>query len=422
MPKDGEDKRYLVIVNPVSRGGKAQEEGIWLLNRLKKAGVDYEFLFTERAGHAEEMVVKWAEDFDVVVSVSGDGTTNEIINGIMKVPSADLRLAMFPAGTADDFACNMGYDRKDKEQALEAILGNTCRTIDLIRYDDHYAAVTWGLGVDSEIADGAYKWKRFRIPAYFYSGLKKCFFEERKKYDVRFDYEGQIFEGKVLISILCNAPVFGRYIRINPNARMNDGLLDLTVGREMPNVYGLVLFAFACLGEARLLQAGLLSPGAGDARRVQVRHLRPDRRRGLQVRGGKDHQPLGCQGGPESPRARRVSGRQEAALRVQGGAAGAGPAAPHPQEGRGGGGTGGAVPQGEGKGGEGPGDEADGACGAQEPGGTAGPAAGAVLAGMGGETQRAPGRQEDEEGDAQAGEDGEACQVGRMIYVNIIAG
>ncbi|MDD3719310.1 MAG: diacylglycerol kinase family lipid kinase [Actinomycetota bacterium] len=248
MPKDGEDKRYLVIVNPVSRGGKAQEEGIWLLNRLKKAGVDYEFLFTERAGHAEEMVVKWAEDFDVVVSVSGDGTTNEIINGIMKVPSADLRLAMFPAGTADDFACNMGYDRKDKEQALEAILGNTCRTIDLIRYDDHYAAVTWGLGVDSEIADGAYKWKRFRIPAYFYSGLKKCFFEERKKYDVRFDYEGQIFEGKVLISILCNAPVFGRYIRINPNARMNDGLLDLTVGREMPNVYGLVLFAFACLG------------------------------------------------------------------------------------------------------------------------------------------------------------------------------
>jgi len=248
MPKTAEDRRYLVIVNPVSRGGKAQEEGIWLLNRLKKAGVDYEFLFTERAGHAEEMVVKWAEDFDVVVSVSGDGTTNEIINGIMKVPSAELKLAMFPAGTADDFSCNMGYDRKDKEQALRAILGNSCRTIDLIRYDDRYAAVTWGLGVDSEIADGAYKWKRFRIPAYFYSGLRKCFFEERKKYQVRFDYEGQIFEGPVLISILCNAPVFGRYIRINPNARMNDGLLDLTVGREMPNLYGLVLFGCACLG------------------------------------------------------------------------------------------------------------------------------------------------------------------------------
>lgn len=248
MPGDKGDRRYLVIVNPVSRGGKAQEEGIWLLNRLKRAGVEYEALFTERAGHAEEMVVKWAEDFDVVVSVSGDGTTNEIINGIMKVPSADLKLAMFPAGTADDFACNMGYDRKDKEQALSAILGDTCRTIDLIRYDDRYAAVTWGLGVDSEIADGAYKWKRFRIPAYFYSGLKKCFFEERKRYHVRFDYEGQVFEDWVLISILCNAPVFGRYIRINPNARMNDGLLDLTIGREMPNVYGLVLFGFACMG------------------------------------------------------------------------------------------------------------------------------------------------------------------------------
>jgi len=247
MPKTGDDRRYLVIVNPVSRGGKAQEEGIWLLNRLRKAGVDYEFLFTERAGHAEEMVMKWAEDFDVVVSVSGDGTTNEIINGIMKVPHTELKLAMFPAGTADDFACNMGYDRKDKEQALHTILGNSCRTIDLIRYDDRYAAVTWGLGVDSEIAAGAYKWKRFRIPAYFYSGLRICFFEERKKYHVRFDYEGQTFDDWVLISILCNAPRFGRYIKIHPDAKMNDGLLSLTIGREMPNVYGLVLFAFACL-------------------------------------------------------------------------------------------------------------------------------------------------------------------------------
>jgi diacylglycerol kinase family enzyme len=248
MSKEKEKKRYLIIVNPVSRGGKAQEEGIWLINRLRRSGVDYEALFTERAGHAEEMVMKWAEDFDVVVSVSGDGTANEIINGIMRVPYADLKLAMFPAGTADDFATNMGYDRKDKEQSLRAILGDAYRTIDLIRYDDRYAAVSFGLGVDSEIADGAYKWKKFRIPAYFYSGLKKCFFEERKKYHVRFDYEGQTFDDWVLIAILCNAPRFGRYIKIHPEAKMNDGILGLTIGREMPNLYGLVLFAFACMG------------------------------------------------------------------------------------------------------------------------------------------------------------------------------
>ncbi|MDY6794884.1 MAG: diacylglycerol kinase family protein [Actinomycetota bacterium] len=248
MTEESKKKRYLVIVNPVSRGGKAQTEGIWLLNRLKRQGVDYEALFTERAGHAEEMVVNWAEDFDVVVSVSGDGTTNEIINGIMKVPSANLKLAMFPAGTADDFASNMGYDRRDREQALKAILGDTYRTIDLIRYDNKYAAVSFGLGVDSEIADGAYKWKKLRIPAYFYSGLRKCFFNRRKRYHVRFDYEGQTFDDWVLISILCNAPLFGRYIKIHPEACMNDGILGLTIGKEMPNVYGLILFGFACLG------------------------------------------------------------------------------------------------------------------------------------------------------------------------------
>lgn len=245
---DTEGRRYLVIVNPVSRGGKAQREGFWLIDRLRRMKVEHEALFTEKAGHAEEMVVKWAEDFDVVVSVAGDGTTNEIINGIMKVPNSELKLAMFPAGTADDFACNVGYDRKDREKALKAILGDTCRAIDLIRYDDRYAAVTFGLGVDSEIAAGAYRWKKFRIPAYFYSGLKICFFEPDKRYHVRFQYDGQVFDGWVILAILCNAPLFGRYIKIHPDAKMDDGVLGLTIGRAMPNLYGLVLFAFACMG------------------------------------------------------------------------------------------------------------------------------------------------------------------------------
>ncbi len=179
--KTFKEKRYLVIVNPVSRGGKAQKEGIWLLNRMKKLGVDYEALFTERTGHAEEMVTEWSQDFDVVVAVSGDGTANEIINGIMKVPNARIKLAMFPAGTADDFACNVGYSRTDRESSLRAILGDSYRTIDLIRYDNRYAAVTFGLGVDSEIADATFKHKRFRVPAYFYSGLKMVFFRRKEE-------------------------------------------------------------------------------------------------------------------------------------------------------------------------------------------------------------------------------------------------
>jgi diacylglycerol kinase (ATP) len=248
MKKPYKERRYLVIVNPISRGGKAQKEGIWLLNRFKRLGVEYEALFTERSGHAEEMVVKWAEDFDVVVAVSGDGTANEIINGIMKVPNAHLMLAMFPAGTADDLACNLGYEHKNREQSLRAILGDTYRSIDLIRYDHRYAAVSFGLGVDSEIAAASYKLKRFRVPAYVYSGLKIAFFQRRKKYHLRFDYDGQVFEGWSLISILCNAPLFGKFIRIHPEAKMNDGVLGLTIAREMPNLYGFVLFLFAVMG------------------------------------------------------------------------------------------------------------------------------------------------------------------------------
>ncbi len=248
MKKPYEGRRYLVIVNPVSRGGKAQKEGIWLLNRFKKLGVDYEALFTERGGHAEEMVVKWAEDFDVVVAVSGDGTANEIINGIMKVPNAHLKLAMFPAGTADDFANNVGYESRNREQSLRAILGNAYRTIDLIRYDHRYAAVSFGLGVDSEIAAKSYKLKKLRIPAYVYTGVKIALFSRRRRYHLRFDFDDQVFEGWALIAILCNAPLFGKFIRIHPEAKMNDGVLGLTIGREMHNLYGFWLFLWAVMG------------------------------------------------------------------------------------------------------------------------------------------------------------------------------
>jgi diacylglycerol kinase family enzyme len=102
--------------------------------------------------------------------------------------------------------------------------------------------------VDSEIADATYKHKRFRVPAYFYSGLKMVFFEERKRYHLRFDYDGQTFEGWSIIAILCNAPRFGRYVKIHPEARMNDGVLGLTIAREVPNFYAFVLVLIAIMG------------------------------------------------------------------------------------------------------------------------------------------------------------------------------
>lgn len=244
--ESGLNRRYLIIVNPVSRCGKAQKEGIWLINKFRKLGANYEALFTEKEGHAEEIVTKWADAFDVVVAVSGDGTINEIINGIMRVPRGDMKLAVFPSGTADDFATNIGYKRTDRRMALRAIFGNNHRTIDLIKHGNKYAAVTFGVGVDAEVAGRSYRLGRVKTLMYIINGVKIAFFEESKKYPVRCTYDGQVFEDEVKIALICNAPKFGRFVKIYPGSKMNDGKLGLFLAHEMPNLYALYLVGIAC--------------------------------------------------------------------------------------------------------------------------------------------------------------------------------
>ncbi len=248
MVDNGHARKYLVIINPASRGGVARKAAKWLLNQLKSKHVDHEFVLTEYPGHAEEIVVDRGGEFDVIVSAAGDGTINEIINGLMKVPSKDLKLSVFPLGTGDDFARNLGYRTNNRKQSLDAMLGKSYRSIDLIRYNDRYAAISFGIGVDSDIAREAYKWKVFRVHAYLYSGFRKFFLEGRKRYHVHFEYEDKTFDARVFIAILCNAPTIARYVKIGPHAKMNDGVLNLTIGREMPGIFGFFLFVLATMG------------------------------------------------------------------------------------------------------------------------------------------------------------------------------
>lgn len=170
----GRAQKYLVLINPVSRGGKARSEGSWLLRHLLRPGVHHEAFLTDYPGHAEKIVERLLEQVDVVAAVGGDGIINEVINGMMASPMSGKTLAVLPAGTADDFCHNLGISR-DRREVLEVLLGDSSRKIDLIRYNDRYAAVTLGVGVDAEIAYHALSHKRIRIPAYFAVGARIIF-------------------------------------------------------------------------------------------------------------------------------------------------------------------------------------------------------------------------------------------------------
>lgn len=244
---DENDERYLVVVNPVGRGGHAMRQGIWLLNKLRKMGIEHEALFTEKAGHAQELVANWVDVVDVVVAVGGDGTVNEVINGIMNSSQRGRRLAVFPSGTADDFARNMEIPL-DRDDALKALLGDGERTIDLMKVNDRYAGVTVGIGLDAEIAYRSYQSKHLRLLAYWYHGLAMLF-QPMPKSELAITLEGERVEGDYLLVVAGNAGSYGRYMNMMPQAEMDDGVINLATFGPMNRFKALLLFGMSTMGK-----------------------------------------------------------------------------------------------------------------------------------------------------------------------------
>lgn len=234
------DKRYLVIVNPVGRGGKALERGTWLLNKFQSLGIDHEAFFTENTGHARELVSNWNNQVDTVVAVGGDGTINEVINGIVHSSYKDRKLAVLPGGTANDFARNMRIPDKE-EKALKVILGEDDKAIDLMMVNDRYASVTMGIGLDAEIANLTYKSKRFRMLAYWYHGLSMLF-RKMPASPLTIEIGGHRMSQDFLLILAGNAGDYGRYMNMIPQAIMDDGLLDLATADMMNRFKTLLLF------------------------------------------------------------------------------------------------------------------------------------------------------------------------------------
>lgn len=244
------DERYLVVVNPVGRGGHAQRQGIWLLNKLRKAGIEHEALFTEKAGHAKDLVANWidvVDVVDVVVAVGGDGTVNEVINGIMNSKEPGRKLAVFPSGTADDFARNMGIPL-DRDDALKTLIGDSERTIDLMRVNDRFAGVTLGIGLDAEIAYRSYQSKHLRLLAYWYHGLSMLF-RPMPRSKLAVTVAGERMEQDFLLVVAGNAGSYGRYMNMLPEAEMDDGVINLATFDMMSKGKTLLLFALSTAGK-----------------------------------------------------------------------------------------------------------------------------------------------------------------------------
>lgn len=147
--------RALLVVNPQATATSARARDVLISALASDLKIDV--AETRRRGHAAELAAQAVLDgLDVVVSLGGDGTVNEVVNGMLRDgPRADLPdLAVVPGGSTNVFARALGMSTSAVEatsEVLDALRGGRRRTVGLGRAGDRYFAFCAGVGLDAEV-------------------------------------------------------------------------------------------------------------------------------------------------------------------------------------------------------------------------------------------------------------------------------
>jgi diacylglycerol kinase (ATP) len=239
----------LVIVNPTAGGGRAARLIPWL-RQLLAVRDDVELFVTRRSGDAEQRAAASENEIDRVVAVGGDGTVQEVLNGLLTSGVATAELGVVPVGTGNDLARSLGLPR-DPGAAWRIAMGRSGRAIDVARArngagDARWFASAGGIGFDAQVAAAMaarHGWRASRA-GYLLSTLVEL--RRFENQPVRITLDGDEIRRDVLLVAIANGAYYGGGMRIAPAAEPDDGILDvcvvgdisrLTALRELPNLY-----------------------------------------------------------------------------------------------------------------------------------------------------------------------------------------
>lgn len=271
--------RYKIIVNPVSGRGAGELAIPAIEQALKGHGLDYDLVRTERPWHAAELAEEAAASgYTVVVAVGGDGTANEVLNGLMRAREArgldGAAMGILSVGRGNDFAFAMGVPA-DLARACRILAEGHRRVIDVGRVsgglypEGRYFGNGVGVGFDAVVGFEALKLTWLHgFACYIVAALKVIFLYYRAP-RVRIELDGQALTQPSLMISIMNGRRMGGGFLMAPQGNPTDGLLDLCIAGQVSRAGILALIPRFLQGT----QAGHGSIRTGQARRVTITAL-----------------------------------------------------------------------------------------------------------------------------------------------------
>ncbi len=230
--------KALIIVNPKAGKGNGEKALPVIKNFIVKNKINAEIILTEKQLHATEIVKSNQTEFKKIVGVGGDGTLNEIINGFDLSPDTENVLGVIPVGSGNDFARMLGLT-KNIEDNLKLIFDHaSIKKIDVgeLHYSEkdknslqtHKFLNGLGIGFDAYVAYINQHTKNFSgIISYIFAVIKALI--KLENLPVRIKLDNSLILGKKLLIAIGNGKTHGGGFYLNPNAQIDDKILDLTV-------------------------------------------------------------------------------------------------------------------------------------------------------------------------------------------------
>jgi YegS/Rv2252/BmrU family lipid kinase len=224
-----------IIINPIAgarHGGDQASSRAELARRvLADHGVDGTVVFTKAAGHATQLAHDAVEGgASIVFAWGGDGTINEIASALAFGSGV---LALVPAGSGNGLARALGVP-SDAEAALHHGLQRDERAIDIGEIGGRLFVNVAGIGLDALIASSFARSARRGLLPYLRAAGREFLTYEPVEYELDVDGE-RLREAAVLVAI-ANSNQYGNGATIAPDARLDDGVLDLVVIGRLPAV------------------------------------------------------------------------------------------------------------------------------------------------------------------------------------------
>jgi YegS/Rv2252/BmrU family lipid kinase len=217
-------KKFKIILNPTAGRGKAKSYIDKIEDFFKQEDVQFELSVTERPLHATEIAREAVSRFNDFIVVGGDGTINEVINGIH---GNDVNLGIIPVGSGNDFIKCVNIPR-DFEESVKVILSGKIRKIDLGKMGNRFFPNGLGIGFDALAAEYANKIKLFKGTLIYLISVFKAYFKFTPPV-LTIESDNRIIKKRIFFTTIGNGICLGSKFYLTPEAKPDDGMFDICI-------------------------------------------------------------------------------------------------------------------------------------------------------------------------------------------------